>query len=274
MADRVRVAVLGCGPAGLLAAHGVTQAAWVREKDAEVQIYSSKHKSPLFGCQYLHQAIPGLDLPHQKVDYRLTGTLAGYRRKVYGREDVAVSPDLLEASHHAWDIRAAYDQLWARYEPAIEDYFLSPGSWRLLHDKLRHQVDFVISTVPAPVLCKDTEGCTFESETVWAMGDAPELGRGIPDHLRQPPGSIMCNGEGGVPWYRISNVFGYHTAEWPSDAVPPRGASRVSKPLGTTCKCNPCVRRSGRYARWQKGVLAHESFLDAYALAYKALRDE
>lgn len=272
MADRLTAVVLGCGPAGLLAAHGITVAAEERGKEAEVQIYSSKHRSQLFGCQYLHQAIPGLTLASQFVDYRLTGTLAGYRRKVYGREDVAVSPDLLERSHRAWDIRAAYQQLWERYEGGIEDYFLSTGSWRILRRQL-YDVDIIISTVPAPVLCSDLDGCTFDSETVWAMGDAPPLGRRAAVPVELPDGSILCSGKGSQEWYRVAHVFGHHTVEWPADATPPRGASRVTKPLSTTCRCNPEVIRSGRYARWQKGVLAHESFLDAYALALKVLRD-
>jgi hypothetical protein len=275
MAGTLRAAVLGCGPAGLLAAHGIAQAARNNGVEAEVSIYSSKRKSPLFGCQYLHRSIPGLDLRYQAVDYRLTGTLEEYRKKVYGIEDVAVSPGILEDDHGAWDIRQAYDQLWDAFSPAIEDYFLTLGSWRLLRARLEEAgTDLVISTIPATVLCQGNVGsarCTFHSEQIWAMGDAPDLGRGIPEFMRQPPGTVLCNGEDGVPWYRISNVFGYHTAEWPEDHPAPRGASKVTKPIKTTCKCHPTLHRSGRYARWTKGVLAHESYEDGYRLANRLL---
>lgn len=260
----LRAAVLGCGPAGLLAAHGLARGAeWLGLK-ADVKVFSQKRKSPLYGCQYLHDSIPGLGLRSQQVRYTLAGPIDGYRLKVYGTaEDVSVSPGLLDADHRAWDIRQAYDRLWEQWEPAIEDYFFSQGSWRALWERLvDDERRIVISTVPAPVLCTERAGCTFRSETVWAMGDAPGLGRLATVPVELPDGTVLCSGRLEDDWYRVSRVFGHHTVEWPADAAPPRGASRVTKPLDTTCGCNPAVQRSGRYARWQKGVLAHTSFRD------------
>lgn len=272
MADRLRAAVLGCGPAGLLAAHGVARGAQARGEEAEIRIYSQRKRSPLFGCQYLHRSIPGLDLPSQAVDYRLTGSISGYREKVYGIEDVSVSPGLLEENHTAWDIRAAYDQLWNLYGEVIEDYFLSRGSWRLLHSQLQEEGFTVfLNTIPAPVLCEETMFCTFRSEAVWAQGDAPELGRWANTPVELPDGTILCNGKPEMPWYRVSRVFNHHTVEWPGEAAPPRGASRVTKPISTTCTCHPELTHSGRYARWTKGVLAHESYEDGYRAAVAAL---
>ena len=275
MADNgvLKAAVLGCGPAGLLAVHGIVRAAEAAEREVEIKIFSQKRKSPLFGCQYLHRAIPGLELPNRRVDYRLQGSIAGYREKVYGSsEDVAVSPELLEEDHWAWDIRAAYDQLWERYELAIHDYFLTPGSLRLLFAKLyEEQFDIYISTVPAPVICLD-RGCTFDREEVWAQGDAPELGRWANTPVELPEGTILCSGREEDEWYRVSRVFGHHTIEWPAEAVTPVGASRVTKPLKTDCECHPQWHRSGRYATWKKGVLAHESYRDGMRLTRNALR--
>lgn len=272
--DALRVAVLGCGPAGLLAAHGIAQAADdVGKRPVEIKIFSSKRKSPLYGCQYLHRSIPGLVLPARRVSYRLTGSITGYRKKVYGEnEDVLTSVEELEADHYAWDIRKAYDELWEMYEPAIEDYYLSPGSFSLLQPQLRRGgFHLILSTIPAPAMCKD-EGCTFTSEQVWAMGDAPSLERFAQVPVQLPDNTILCNGKPEMPWYRVSRVFGHHTVEWPVDATPiPRGASRVTKPIRTTCECNPSVIRSGRYATWKKGVLAHTSFEDGYRLARRAL---
>lgn len=270
--DALRVAVLGCGPSGLLAAHGVAQAARNRGAEAEIKIYSRRMKSPLYGCQYLHRSIPGLDLRSQHVNYRLSGSISEYRAKVYGIEDVAVSPGILEDNHTAWDIRQAYDLLWKEFSPAIEDFFLSIGSLRQLLKRLyEDDVSIIINTVPAPVLCEMTPSCTFKSETVWAMGDAPELGRLAAVPVELPDGTILCNGKPEVPWYRTSRVFGHHTVEWPADAEPPRGASRVTKPISMTCPCFPYITPSGRYARWKKGVLAHQSYEDGYRLANAAI---
>jgi len=51
----MRIAVLGCGPAGLMSAHAAMVAT---ESEADLAIFSTKRKSPLYGAQYLHQPIP------------------------------------------------------------------------------------------------------------------------------------------------------------------------------------------------------------------------
>src|SRR4051794_14558085 len=107
----MRIAVLGCGPAGLMAAHAA------KVCGADVDIFSRKRKSELFGCQYLHAPIPGMtDVAPVTVRYMLNGDIEGYRRKVYGDTwDGEVSPEDLLGNHDAWDIRRTYDNLWAKY---------------------------------------------------------------------------------------------------------------------------------------------------------------
>lgn len=258
--------MLGCGPTGLLTAHGIAQTAEQLGIEARISIYSSKKKSELYGCQYLHAAIPGLTLDFERVSYRLIGGIDGYRKKVYGdEEDVAVSPELLDEQHTAYDIRQAYDQLWKLYEPAVTDYFFSAGSWQLLDRRLQADgTNLVFSSLPAPVLCRDSD-CTFTSHEIWAAGDAPPLGRWAPLPATVPSRTIVCNGDPAVEWYRASHVFGHGTVEWPESVQPPRGASRVQKPVRTSCRCNPAVIRVGRYGKWQKGVLAHTAYTDAVA---------
>lgn len=278
--DKLTAAVLGCGPTGLLTAHGLVTGAEERGIDLKLLIFSAKRKSELYGCQYLHKPIPGLRLPWERVQYKLVGSIDGYRRKVYGdEEDVAVSPELLETSHTAYDIRAAYDQLWKLYEPAVTDYFFSQGSWALLDRRLWEDgIGLVFSSLPAPVLCQENQageasGCTFSSQQVWAMGDAPALGRWAAIPATVPPRTIVCNGDPMTEWYRASHVFSHGTIEWPEQITPPRGASRVSKPLKTSCRCNPHVIRVGRYGRWEKGVLAHTAFEQGYQAALRWGRD-
>lgn len=275
--ERLKVAVLGCGPTGLLAAHGVRQASETLGLEVDISIYSAKRKSELFGCQYLHSSIPGLALDFERVEYKLVGGLEGYRRKVYGDgEDIEVSPELLTNMHTAWDIRQAYDQLWEMYEPAITDYYFSSGSWQLLDRRLQgNGTNLVFSSLPAPVLCRETPECKFESQMVWAAGDAPALGRWAPMPATIPPRTIVCNGDPVVEWYRASQVFGHGTIEWPDEVQPPRGASRVNKPIRTSCRCNPAVQRVGRYGRWQKGVLSDSAYFHAFSAvgAWKAWKD-
>src|SRR3982751_4431903 len=105
----LKAAVLGCGPTGLLAVHGMVRSAMsLGGIELEIRVYSTKRKSPLYGCQYLHEEIPGLNADVMNVWYGLRGSVEDYRAKVYdseGADDVAVSPQLMETSHQAWNIR-------------------------------------------------------------------------------------------------------------------------------------------------------------------------
>jgi len=259
----VKMLILGCGPAGLLAAHAASFM-----PDVEIKVVSKKRPSELFGCQYLHGPIPGLILPTTTVHYLLNGTEEGYATKVYGSRLMAgqVSPAALHGTHPAWDLREAYRQLYDWYESSIEDCELYPDT---IPDLLTHlQPDLTISSIPLPVLCQREEHA-FRSQDCWALGDAPERGQSVP--VPCPADTIVCNGDPDTGWYRVSNVFGYKTAEWPGlrPRPPFTGVVPFSKPLATTCDCwqpdlvpqaNPSILRVGRYGTWTKGVLSHEAF--------------
>lgn len=236
-----------------MAAHAATLAGH------DVSVISKKRKSELFGAQYLHGPIPGMTTSAPvRVKYVLQGTSEGYKQKVYGpKSRVVVSPETLENTHDGWDIRSTYDNLWDRYEDkVIHGPSLDGPTVDLLID--RWQPEFVVSSIPAPFLCTD-DTHNFRSETVWAIGDAPE--RGVRCPVRQAPkNTVICNGEDAPAWYRASNIFGYRTAEWPYDKRPPIDVSEVLKPLDTTCTCRPEIMRVGRYGLWRKGVLSHSSF--------------
>lgn len=249
----MRVIVFGCGPAGLLAAYAAE-----REFGAKIIIISNKQKSQLYGCQYLHAAIPGLDLNAEMVQYTLNGSAETYRKKVYGslRPPASVSPQLYEGSSLAWDIRQMYDILWERFEESIIDNRINPQEVISILDWF--SADAAISSIPLPSICQMGEQHTFSSVPVWAMGDSPE--REVPMPLR--PFTVTCDGTRDVGWYRTANVFGYKTVEWPGTLrkVPFSGVAKVNKPLISNCDCLASVLRVGRFGRWQKGVLVHETY--------------
>jgi hypothetical protein len=246
-----QIAILGCGPAGLVAAHAAIAA------DAgTVFVFSKRRKSQLFGAQYLHAPIPDISPgPFVGVWYKLQGSIRGYREKVYGPEyGGSVSPEDLGQNHHAWDIRLTYEKLWMLYsswvQPAIID-----NEWLLVN---AGRFDVIISTVPAPVLCHSGSH-TFYSQKIWALGDAPENGQAITEDI--PANTILCNGNRFPTWYRASNVFGYKTLEWSQRGPKPEApVAETHKPLYTDCTCWPEVQRLGRYGMWRKGVLVHEVY--------------
>lgn len=267
----MKVLVLGSGPAGLMAAQGVYDAhqAGSRE-DLSMMIVSLGKKSELYGAQYLHEPIPNITPREDSVviGYRLQGSSEDYRRKVYGRNwGGTVSPEDLEEEHRAWDIRLTYDILWDRWGHAVTVGNIDPlrlSSYINLPDG--DQPDLIISSIPRTLLCH--AGHTFGAIEVWAAGDAPELGIYIP--YKCPRNMVVCNGEDSPSWYRISNVFGRTTVEWPGEIadVPVNTAARVRKPTHTDCDCwadSPVpVVFVGRYGTWEKGVLSHSAYQKAY----------
>lgn len=254
---RKRVAaVLGCGPAGLFAAHALVESGW------DVTIFSNKRRSQMFGAQYLHDPIPGLPSIHTTVDYALTGTVEGYRRKVYGGMPVGVvSPEHLLGPHKAYDIRAAYYAAWGKYESLIHH---EPGMGPLeVGDLLEGSIfGLVVSSLPATSVCYQAH--RFAAQRVWAIGDAPE--RGVFCPIIAPPNTVVCNGDTPPSWYRASNVFGYKTCEWPEHPKPPiSDLAEVTKPIKTDCTCftdDKRYMRVGRFGTWTKGVLSHHAYID------------
>lgn len=248
--------VLGCGPAGLLAALRLSQDGY------DVTIMSKRRKSEMFGAQYLHMPVLAIDTPGVEIAYLLGGSIEGYRQKVYGEQwSGVVSPDEFgdEEDHKGWDIRETYNVLWSLMFDKIQDVEFKYGQHIVdLQEDLKP--DVLVSTLPAPLLCLRRDEHVFRGQKVYAIGDAPE--RGIFSPIRSAsPNTVLCNGEPDVSWYRTANIFGYVTTEWPEQRKPPYdGVTEITKPLSTTCDCQPNVIRSGRFGRWQKGVLSHESY--------------
>lgn len=270
------VAILGCGPAGMMVAHAAVMAGW------DFRIYSRRVKSPLYGAQYLHEPIPGLDTGEPRtVRYKLTGTPEQYRRKVYGDTwDGTTSPEDFMETHHAWDLRGAYDDLWWRYSAQIAEVTLTDVAELkcMLSISNYFGPDLVISTVPRKLWAQP--GDVFESTKVWALGDT-ELPR-VDKPYRPEPFTVQCDGRPHIPWYRVSNIFGHCTMEWPYASPwtrkgvlggvvgPHPGASIVEKPLRHSSTAASDFIHLGRYGAWQKGVLTS----DVYSQAFKIFADD
>lgn len=267
-----RAAVLGCGPAGLFAAHGLLQSGW------DVWIYSEKRKSDLYGAQYLHGPIedltPSGEIPTM-VNYRLEGSIEDYRQKVYGAVPVRVSPESLLTRHAAWDIRAAYDRAWELYGPHVIHFPMDSKSIGWVNGPLSatKKFDVIVSTLPMPALCYKPDLHQFHSASIWAYGDAPDRGQLAP--YRPEEDFVECNGTSEVGWYRASNIHGHVTVEWPGRSKPPLpGVAGVKKPIYTDCNCyrDGTLPRGtqfvplGRYGQWSKGVLSHHAYTQAMNL--------
>lgn len=259
----MRIGIIGCGPAGLLAAHAASL------NGHEPFIFSKRtEKSHLYGSQYLHEAIPGIYCgTPQKVTYALQGgDMAQYRTKVYGSKwDGDVSPGTLDSEHKAWNIRTAYDSLWTLYRNRISLLNLcarGAGNLRLMNQVgERAELDAVISSIPRTAW--DENDSNFRSSSVWAVGDAPDRGQYCPV---RPDGDnrVVCDASEETGWYRLSQVFGHVTCEWPDSRKPPiPGAAKVIKPLDHKSTAASEFHHVGRYGEWRKGVLSTDAFRKA-----------
>jgi hypothetical protein len=272
-----KVAVLGCGPAGLLAAHGAALCGH------NVTIFSKKQKSPMQGAQYMHIEIPDIRLPEPGIiNYTLVGSVENYRKKVYksGDTDITVSPQQYQGVHKCWDLRLTYAMLWGRWSRSIVDHVITHESLT----KIVSRYDFVFSTIPAQSLClhqyANGPGHEFSYVPVWIdnMWSGP-LPQEDPE-LWVGNNLVICNGlnvnkgsRGSLArtgWYRTSHIYHHTNTEWtspdfiPDDrSHPPGRIWRVRKPIGTNCDCWPTIIRAGRYGKWTKGVLTHQAFEQA-----------
>lgn len=261
------MAIFGCGPTGLFAAWAAVLGG------ARVTIISKKRRSELYGAQYLHMPIPHVEAEMRMVEYRLLGTQENYRQRVYGDNYLGpTSVDEYIGYQEAWDIRATYNRLYDRFEKnisAVKGSLDGMAMRKMLTSKGMEDFDLIFSTIPLPSICMKPGVHKFEAQRIWAIGDAPGRGQVCP--IQCDAEKILCNGldkstvEGDVPtWYRVSNVFGHTTAEWPAWHYPNLKieAADVRKPIKTNCDCHPELRLLGRYGRWEKGILSHSAFTE------------
>lgn len=264
----MKVAILGCGPAGMFAAHAAY------ESGAEISIFSKNRKSFMKGAQYLHQPIPGLSGDPFQIDYRFEGEIDVYRKKVYGdMSDVVVSPQTLTGVADAWDIREAYDEAWDQYEHFISDYDADDDRARGFPNlsRISRENDVVISTIPARLLCMDPELHKFTSTKIWSTDFVKSMG--VFSEEPKVDNIVVCSGFEDDWWYRQSRIHGWENTEYPFSRMPPaKQVWAVEKPVDTTCDCFPDVLRQGRYGLWRKGVLSHEAYYNT-ARALELLKE-
>ena len=250
-----KVAVLGCGPAGLLAAHAVEQSGHTP------YIYSRKQKSVIPGSQYLHEPIPGVTdmYPENTVQYVRLGTAQGYGLKVYGDGYRNTGWENYDRLYPSWNVIRAYDKLWERFEPRIGDMDVTAE----MVPALVEEHDLVISTLPAPAMCEFDGEHQFESTPFWIKTLPTE-------EIDRNHDIVIYNGLPSDPWYRWSILGGVTSIEYATDSIVDEddgveyltiGTGR--KAINNDCDCHPSMVRAGRWAEWRHGVLLHHAYRKA-----------
>jgi hypothetical protein len=243
---KMKVAVLGCGPAGLMAAHAVAQAG------VEFDILSDPvQPSKLGGAQYLHHAIPGLtqENPDGYLMVIKHGTEEGYQAKV-GRVGQPTSwTKFTTGTLPIWNLGRAYKVLWAMYSGRMKIRKVVPyGEYGV--QGLGLEYDVVLSTIPKNAICLSPSTHKFTSMPCWIRtGD-----------LGVARDTMNYSGEYGVQWYRSSHIFGVESKEYAHEAI---GGRLIRKPLWNDCDCNPWIFHLGRYGKWERGWLTSDAYTGA-----------
>lgn len=252
--------VLGCGPAGLLAAQAYASLGM------EVGIISRKVRSYISGAQFLHEYISDVtpDSPDGIIDVRKEGTREGYAMKVYGDPHAPVSWDNYEGPIPAWSLRKAYDLLWDVWEDRIKDaeVTLDVLEWCGMWDENR-----VASSIPLPVLAAAWDEVTGELAEVPEPWDFKKQDVWITNRLNMSLArqTIVYNGDPATDWYRASNLWGYAGMEYSYDiGGNPERVKKIQKPLANNVPNGVWdgILRVGRYGAWEKTKLAHHAYTE------------
>lgn len=264
------VAVLGCGPAGLLAAYGVARAGHTPH------IISKKVKSELPGSLHLRAHIPWLtnQYPDKVVGIVRIGSGNGYALKVYGDSDRNTGWEHYDRSYPSWNAQMVYDDLWDQFEDKIDDKSITNHE-DLYEISVGHAL--TISTLPAPLLCH------YHEDGLSQVHDTSSKPRGVHEFKSTPyfiedlplPEEergreiIVYNGRLSDPWYRYSILGDKCAVEY--TRRPLTTGLKVSqgvKAINNNCDCWPRIVRAGRWAQWKHGILLNH----AYSVALEAAK--
>jgi hypothetical protein len=259
----MNVIVVGCGPAGLAAAHAASGLG------ASIEIIAPKKMTPQEGPLLIQRPIPGINTDHPDGTIHqvvIGGSILDYRYKLYGDINIGINGDQLKPHYHAWRHNETYQKLWDMYENAVLDYKLTTREMRHIHE----QADLVVSTASSRSMCTLDHKFLYKEVVVTSDYSYPD----------QPDNTIIFNActEDIFPdtypselygrdarWVRSSRIFGVPVTEWPFCKEPADRPSRlIRKPIGTDCNCYPQILRTGRFGAWKNEVWCDTAYWDTY----------
>jgi hypothetical protein len=258
----VKIAVIGCGPAGLAAAHAA------HGLGAGVVIYSPGEKSPQRGPLVLQRPIPAISTDHPDGYIKqlvIGGSILDYRYKLYGDINISIQGNILQEGYHCWKFIETYDRLW--------DLYMTPGLGRAAQvltminseeiSHMVHEFSLVINTAPLSGLCY--QGHTFRSKVVEIT-----MERSYPN---QPEDTTIFNAGNYYPWVRSAWLLGNECTEWLPGTVPDGLESiTIRKPIGHNCDCYPDMLLTGRFGAWRNETWVDTAYYDTRDALISTLR--
>jgi hypothetical protein len=260
----MHIAVVGCGPAGLAAAHAAYGLG------AEVTIYSPGNKSPQRGPLILQRPIPAITTDHPYGYIRqivIGGSILDYRYKLYGDININIQGNILRPGYHGWNHIQAYDKLWRLYmgnDPDLPDENWNGRANRVDRmitgeelNELQYHVDLVVNTAPLPYFCMHRND--WEHEFEYKEVEIT-YGYSYPD---QPEDTTIFNAGDKYPWVRSAYLFGNSCTEWLKHTAPRElDPIIISKPISHNCNCFPRVLGTGRFGAWKNETWVDTAYYD------------
>lgn len=268
-APKIRqVYVIGCGPAGLAAAHAA------RGLGRDVVIFAPSRMSPLRGPLLIQQPIPGITVSQPDAyisQHVIGGSILDYRYRLYGDVNINIQGDILAPGYDAWRLKPAYHAMWALYSNLIVDMQVYP-------DNLRYFAELegvlVVCTAPRYLMCGQFDVNTWKGKHSFLF--APVDIAPVTMYPGQPDNTIIFNADGARgEWVRSSSIFGHKVTEWkPGDGQKEKGriaaAERyekngpvtIKKPISTDCQCHRRVLFTGRFGAWRNETWIHTAYHD------------
>jgi hypothetical protein len=260
------IAILGCGPAGLIAA-------WTLEREGiekdRIKILSKSplQPSPISGAQFLHQPIGMMadTPPDGQIEFCRLGSKQVYAEKIYNEPGKITSWEVIEPKTDAWKLDPVYSQLWRLYEDNLIASEINSSNMQTLIESGEYSQIF--STIPPEAYCHN------------ASHDFPKVDIAIAEPVESldVPNFVIYSGREQDRWYRMSNIFGTSWIEFGhSELHKYNGEMQLNnsydvwtdqilfgcKPLGTLCDCfmnqgDAPVVRVGRFGTWDRRLLLH-----------------
>lgn len=247
----MRVAVIGCGPAGLAAAHAA-----VGQGAEDVVVFAPKVKTPQLGPLLIQRPIPGINTSHpdgtihQRV---IGGSILDYRYKLYGDINIGINGDILRPEYHAWRHGETYDKLWDLHKHLIVNSYVTAHHLRRMHESW----DLVVSTANTYKLCHEGgHSHSFQYAIVYVTS--------VAEYPGQPDNTIVFNAGKEFSWVRSSRIFGQEVTEWTDPPVGRDGWRLIQKPISTDCTCFPHVLRTGRFGAWRNETWVDTAYWDTW----------
>lgn len=246
------VVVVGCGPAGLAAAHAAAGLGY------PVRVIAPKAKTPQRGPLLLQRPIPGITADHPDGYIRqivLGGGILDYSRFLYGDINIGINGDVLAEGYHAWRFPQVYDKLWDRYSDLIEDRAVTPLEIR---EESAGDSVLWVSTAPLHRMCMVPTIHRFRSAMVEIAQHA--------EFENQPDDTIVFNaGMPGISWSRSSRIFGVEVTEWPcghTSSGKILETRLIDKPISHDCTCFPRALLTGRFGAWRNETWVDTAYYD------------